>query len=318
MAHAEMKTAAAFCLFAGFFIHGDTVIKPYRADRGLDTGNTPVGGTGNKKKLFLHLTDKPVVGVTLISQGVSYRVRYVDQETGRIYEMSAEGDENPTLLSNKTIPRIQEAFWGNGNDTIVMRYLETNRSSGKDIIRTYVGSLINTTDGGTIEGKFLPDNISIFSVSPNGAYGFYFIPNETGITGFTLNMKSLESSPSLQNAFREWLPQTLNSGLFLVTKASANIQGYAYLTSFDGKNSEKGRGQQGHLRPEHAEAVRHSRRPVAPRPCLGWRAGGLCRWQAQGCGGQGLSPDRGRPGDDYLERRSNVGKVVLSCIKDFN
>jgi hypothetical protein len=83
-------------------------------------------------------------------------------------------------------------------------------------------------EGGSIQGKFLPNNITETTISADGNRLTYLLPTDDGISASTVDIRTNITNEVLKNGYREWLPYTTTKGLFLATKPSANVPGYLY------------------------------------------------------------------------------------------
>lgn len=194
------------------------------------------GGAVTRTPLFRQLANIPVAGGVAIIKDGRPSVRYVARETGHVFEVNP-ADGATTELTNTTIPRVYEALWVNGGNSVVLRYLAQNPLTLKDSIKTYLAHLelpIATSSSasmlGSLKGEFLPDNITALSISPNGKLLFYLLPVSDGVSGTTVTIATRAAKEVLRHSFSEWLPQILNDGnIVLTTKPSADVHGFAYL-----------------------------------------------------------------------------------------
>ena len=212
-------------------------------------GNT-IGSGGNTdatapEPLFRKLSDKPVAGEYALSKDAEQYVRYVEKETGHIYEVHVK-DGSTTELSNTTIPRIYEAYWGLGGNIVVLRYLEENPyDSSQDVVKTSLGYLVGPTGSssnsvGHLSIDFLLDNITAVSVAPNGKNLFYLVKTSDGVSGSIVDLSTKIVKEVFRNSFSEWLPELLDNGqVILTTKASSDVKGYAYLYTPGAKTLER-------------------------------------------------------------------------------
>ncbi len=204
-------------------------------------GEKGAGDTGEngEEPLFRRLTDFEVAGATTVSRDGRDYVRYVQRETGYVYDVDPKTGKT-TQLTNTTIPRIYEAYWGLGGNAVVLRYLKHDDINRKDIIKTQIASLVLPNDifasssgaigNLTISEPVLRDDISSVSVSPNGKLLFYIVPVADGVSGTIVNLSTRVATEVLRNSFGEWLPQILDNGnVILTSKASSDVYGYAYL-----------------------------------------------------------------------------------------
>ncbi|OGZ06200.1 MAG: hypothetical protein A2845_00110 [Candidatus Lloydbacteria bacterium RIFCSPHIGHO2_01_FULL_49_22] len=197
------------------------------------TGSEETPVITGEEPVFRQLSKESVAGfTTVIRDGITY-VRYVLRENGNIHEVDPSTGTD-RQITNTTIPRVYEAFFGNNGNTIIMRYLK--RVLNNDVIVTYLGNLelpTNEESMGSIRSstEFLPDNISAVSISPDGTRLFYLLPVSDGVSGTLISLNAtLFPKEVFRNSFSEWLPQLFDDGtILLTTKPSAGIAGYSYL-----------------------------------------------------------------------------------------
>jgi hypothetical protein len=213
---------------------------PRQGLEGTDTvsGGEESDGVGQLSPLFRQLANIQVAGgVALVREGKPW-VRYVARETGHVFDVDPS-DGTTIELTNTTIPRVYEAVWVAGGNSVVLRYLTQDPISLRDIVKTYlahldlpIASASSSAPGtlGNLKGEFLPDNISAVSVSPDGKLLFYLLPVSDGVSGTTVTLKTMAAKEVLRQSFNEWLPQLMNDGtIVLTTKPSANVPGFAYV-----------------------------------------------------------------------------------------
>jgi hypothetical protein len=211
---------------------------PIHAGSSSPTTNTTDGG-GVNEPLFRQLANVQVAGATTAQHDGKIFVRYIARETGNVFEVDPQTGQ-VTQLTNTTIPRIYEAYWGNNGNTVVLRYLTRDTLAQKDVIKTVIANLVlpinysSSTDtmGSLVTNvtDFLQDNISAVSVSADGTKLFYLLPIPEGVSGTIVTLSTKVAHEVFRNTFSEWLPQLLNNGnVVLTTKPSANIPGFAYL-----------------------------------------------------------------------------------------
>jgi hypothetical protein len=214
---------------------------------GEDVEKTPIpgsdlSGTGVEEELlFRQLSKIPIAGAIAIERGGKPYVRYVARENGHVFEVDPKNGTS-IELTNTTIPRIYEAYFTKGGNSVVLRYLTQDQLSRRDVIKTYFANLeLPASSGsstqasatlGTLRGDFLPNDISAVSISPNGAKLFYLLPVPEGVSGTIVTLSTMSPKEVLRNSFSEWLPQLLDDGtIILTTKPSANVSGFSYLYS---------------------------------------------------------------------------------------
>lgn len=122
------------------------------------------------------VSQAPVAGAVLLSQrsGTTTEtvVRYVQRDTGNIYEYTVETGA-ATRISNTTIPRIQRALFGNNGNNVALQYVEQNGET----VSTYLGSIApksaSTTDATSrLSGSFLPQNILTLALHPTANHSW--------------------------------------------------------------------------------------------------------------------------------------------------
>ena len=171
-------------------------------------------------------------------------LRYVDSATGNIYQTFLD-NINERKFSTTIIPKVNDAYFANNGESVVMRYL---KGDGRTI-ETFVGTLPkeilggDTTETNEIKGVFLPDNVKDISVSPDNLKMFYLFENNdivddnTSIIGTTLNFSNNAKVQIFDSPFTEWLSSWPNSNtIALTTKPSSMIPGYMYSMDGAGKN----------------------------------------------------------------------------------
>ncbi|MEK7140354.1 MAG: hypothetical protein AAB815_01065 [Patescibacteria group bacterium] len=157
-------------------------------------------------------------------------LRYVARATGNIYQTFADKiDER--RFSVTLVPKVSEAFFGKGAESVVMRYLKTDDRT----IATFAGSVpkenlgADSSGNNEIRGTFLPDGISDMSVAPDGLKIFYLLnvlDNAVGVTAGVLGDKKLQVFDSPFTEWTTWWPN--NKMITLTTKPSAGVPGYLY------------------------------------------------------------------------------------------
>jgi len=117
------------------------------------------------------LTTKPVAGFVGFGVGTSSRIRYVEQGTGHIYEISTGGEER--MISRTTIPRVQEAHFSPDGETVVLvAFNDFNR----DVFASPVdpeSEALSITD--------LPVNAQNIDVQNGGSVRYTFQTNEGSV-----------------------------------------------------------------------------------------------------------------------------------------
>ncbi len=198
-------------------------------------GTVSAGGVVNSVPIkslgsVFRISDKPVSGATsFLSKNTIPTVRYIERELGKIFDYEI-GETKAKRISIETIPRIQEAFFMNNGASLIARYLDRDQLT----IQTYEARLVpgkGTTSPGTytLEGSFLPQNISDFSVSPSGASFFYLIPRNTGASGYVRTAGTKNVSLVFDSPAKEWLSVwSSDRSLEVVSRPSSGVPSYSY------------------------------------------------------------------------------------------
>ncbi len=177
-------------------------------------------------------TTTPTAAVTPVAPSTEFAtaVRYVAQATGNIYETFADNlDER--RFSTITVPKVHEAYFGNGGQSVVMRYLKADNKT----IATYIGALPKELLGGDtvsidqVNGNFLPDNITDVSISSDTSKIFYLFNSGENTIGTTAGVLGDAKTQVFDSPFNEWLTQWPNTSVItLTTKPSGGVPGYMY------------------------------------------------------------------------------------------
>lgn len=176
--------------------------------------------------------NKPVPRFRKIAEAVAgyvvtnKQIRYAERATGHVYETTTDSLKTERL-TNTTMPAIQEAFFTNNGNTVILRSLNDT-----DTIKTYVGDIVNsnsTSSGqvlGSLRGDYIDDNISFLAVSPNTQNIFVLKEGQNGATGFVADAKANNPKLVFSSKAKEWYPSWTNNDLILLTsRASGGISG---------------------------------------------------------------------------------------------
>ncbi|PCI20472.1 hypothetical protein COB64_02010 [Candidatus Wolfebacteria bacterium] len=165
-------------------------------------------------------------------------VRYVKKSSGHIYETFLD-DISERKISNTTIPKIQEVVFGNNGDSIVLRYISSNRST----IESFSGILEEETQSDRVrelDGIFLPQNVSTISASPDSSSFFYMNTIGPNTIGLTSTFENKNKKQIFISEFSEWISQWANDRMItLTTKASGLVHGFAYRLDPDTESFDK-------------------------------------------------------------------------------
>ena len=179
---------------------------------------------------FVQLSDFPVSGIGIVQTSGS--VRFVERSKGNIYELQGLDKTSVRRITNTTILGVQEAFFGDGGTTVVMRHLDDRLGGAGKTIKTFTGRIFASESEeslGSIEGAYLADDISEVAVAPSGSLIAMVIPTPTGSS--VRISDTLERNPRevVNNPLREWIPYLSSSGtVYLASKATYDAPGYLF------------------------------------------------------------------------------------------
>lgn len=192
---------------------------PLSGGQSTDTDTTEVQ-EGDVPTLRL-VSEQPVSGATFTARG---HIRYVERETGHVYETSPDSLER-VRISNTTIPGIQETVFV--SDTrLILRYLDG------DTIASFSGFLASSTPDQALVGGFLPES----SYVERGSNESILLGVKTN-SGFRLDSANPDgSSPRtlFSSPVSAWIPKVSGKSIFLTTAPSALAAGYMYELSAGG------------------------------------------------------------------------------------
>ena len=105
---------------------------PFPDDRDFRDISARQRETVEVAKLY-KISSAPVAGGISFSRDGTEYLRYVEQDTGHVYEFGATTTERKKL-TNTSAPGIKEVFWGENGESLIVRYLETD----EDTIKTFI------------------------------------------------------------------------------------------------------------------------------------------------------------------------------------
>ena len=154
-------------------------------------------------------------------------VRFVEQGTGNVYEVSPEFSTE-TRLSNTTIPKINEVLWNKTGTRLIARYTKDGED---DTVQSYYAELTNSGQSqGELQGSFLSENIEVMTKNPEQNKLFYILGHSGGSTGIISEFDGTKKIQILDSPLREWLVEWPSSGtIALTTKPSASVPGFLFL-----------------------------------------------------------------------------------------
>lgn len=208
------------------------------------TNNTTPNQEKNTVSTRIHqISYRPVAGYGLFSKGVERlisdaqtngkpktttdyvpTVRYVDQETGIVYEQDSKHIES--RISNTTIPNTYEAIFSPNGTNIIYRFLDKDQQT----ILTYIAQLLPKTSDATpdLSGSFTYQNIKNITLSTDGSSYVYLRNKSVGVDVVSTNFTTKKETVLFSSPLSEWVLDTTNKALNLTTKPSGTLPGYSY------------------------------------------------------------------------------------------
>ncbi len=186
---------------------------------GLDASGRPVA------KLF-QISNTPVSGAVGIIKNGSTIIRYTERATGHIIDVNPETMER-VKISNKTLPKIYEAYYKKDGSGVVYRSLDNNDSIINTSISltapksTSTGDVLYTLNASMLRGdigeiKVLSSGDLVYSTNNPGAIVTSGFVGDKPTNIYTTPFTEWRISPSGTNE------------VYITTKAGGNYDGYSY------------------------------------------------------------------------------------------
>lgn len=192
-------------------------------------GNLSIIGTG------------PVAGATVVTHGTKKAVRYIDQQSGHLFELE-DGETIATKLSNTTIPKIQSVLWNDtGNSLVTRAFADIFNTVETNIQKLRIASsTTGTADVGSLEAIPLPATTVDVAVSPDRKSLFYLNAVGDGVVGVTADFDNKKTSQIFDSLLTEWTAEWPAQGTVALTpKASQKAMGALYLIDTTKKTQTK-------------------------------------------------------------------------------
>ncbi len=175
-------------------------------------------------KKLRRLSTEPVSGAGVLDIKAGTVVRFIEKATGHIFETELFSP-NTNRISNTTIPVVINAMWGNGNNSLIARYLKDDNQT----VDTYSLTLktVSTSTENTISGIAFPSKISDVSVFETSV--FYLEQGNNFSTGFISKFDGGSKKQIWNSAIKELLSQYINAKtVALTTKSAPGVSGFLY------------------------------------------------------------------------------------------
>ncbi|MEK7531263.1 MAG: hypothetical protein AAB573_05360 [Patescibacteria group bacterium] len=204
-------------LFGSFFPFGNPSIR---------NDDTPLGGNGRDNvqgaaPTLRRISDVPVAGATFytVSTTSPAHVRYVERQTGHIYETPVDRLES-VRLSLTTVPAVREALFTTGSTTIMRIVSDTGA------IDNFISTLRTVTPDQSLIGSFLPqyDRIAV-------DYNKTFVGLTESPLGSTLEMRIASGTDPKSihaSVIRSWIPMVASGKVYLATAPSSRLSGAVF------------------------------------------------------------------------------------------
>ncbi len=228
-------------------------------------GEANSGDTNTLKSLprLRHYTTEPTAGDIITEKDkdvIQDRVkttiketslRYMDRATGHMYDIATNATD-AKKISNTTIPKVYEATFAPGGDSLVARFLDANENiltyfiTLKDkkatVATTSVKIASSTADTVAakqataalqfkdVSGIYLTKNIKEFALTANGKKILQLVDGGNGGIISTLDTSALKPKTVLASPLREWLlSYPTDTKAIITTKPSGTTYGYSYV-----------------------------------------------------------------------------------------
>lgn len=173
------------------------------------------------------LVDVPVASATFVetTNGTTTEehLRYVERNTGHVSDVALDSGIT-TRVSNTTVPRIEEALWGDNGTLLALRYLDADGET----IETFLGRIDAENAG--LPGSFLPKNIRTIALHPTEPKVFYLLDTGTGVVGRLYDAEKNTTVALFSSPLSEWAASwNAGSFIFLSTKPSTQSAGIAFV-----------------------------------------------------------------------------------------
>lgn len=212
-------------IFSGFFpFGGDDNNNTDQNTDNTPTEETPTENSNDYVKKLRKITSEPVAGAGILSIKAGDVVRYIEKATGHIYEVELFSPRQGRI-SNTTIPQVYDSLFGNGNNSLIARYLKDDDRT----IETYSLNIkqTSTTTENTISGILISNKVTDVSVFGNSI--FYTEKLDTSSVGYIANFAITSKKQIWNSPIKDILSQYPNAKtVTITTKPDENSLGYLY------------------------------------------------------------------------------------------
>ncbi len=219
------RTFAPFGFFTNIF-NGSSDTSKFPQENGTTTTDTSSRSVYDLVGISpaYTVTDAPVVAALFVQTGTSTGevLRYVERETGHIYDLYLASG-NLRRISNTTIPRIQEAYFGDNGSLIALQYL----GEDNETVETFVGFV--STSSEAISGEFIAQNARAMALHPTSPQVFYTLDAGGGAAGRIYDAETKQTRPLFSSSLSEWHADwNAGSYILLTSSPSSGAQSLTY------------------------------------------------------------------------------------------
>lgn len=162
----------------------------------------------------------PVSGADIFQRKVGTTTKviisFVDRGSGNLYE-TATDTLSVIRITNTTIPKVEEAFYGVDGKSAILRYTDDN-----DILQTFIGKVSAT--GTSLIGTFLKDEAHQTSLSPSKNKFFYIKETDQGSVWNTADFQGTITNIST-SPLSGWVSKWPNESTVIVTNKPSSVAG---------------------------------------------------------------------------------------------
>lgn len=206
-------TSSGSNFFGTLFPFGDTIVDIIGGeDTETPLANGPVPA-------LRRVSAEVVAGATFADGKQGMVIRYVEKNTGHIYETPVDALTS-TRLTNTTVPAVLDAAWTSASTTL-LRFLAEDETP-----ENFAAFFTDYTPDQTLNGGFL-ENFNRFAL---GAGRTLLTVTETG-SGSTISTvldDGTKKQTLLSSPIRSWIPLAGGNSYFVVSAPSSGVFGSIY------------------------------------------------------------------------------------------
>lgn len=200
------------------------------ANGSSDTPTTPGGTSGSTGSTTIptlfKVSSDPVGGAVIFANKQKQElIRYIDRATGHIYEVDPQTMIKSQIV-NTTAPKIYDALWKQDGSGLIIRTLESDEDTIKNISLTLTAPKATTT--GAEYGVNATDLRGAITSPVLSGTSLAYVLKDAGTIGIS-GFAGEKPTNIYTSAFTEWQLAWVGTNLALTTNASRTADGFAYL-----------------------------------------------------------------------------------------